>query len=454
MLSINSRMLVAASIILVGFLGIAGMMIESSYKASAVDALKERLQLHMSAIIASAEQDDQGSFKLIYAMPEGRSFDVGSGMYVQIITNDGRAVWSSRSMRGAVFPINIDLRRGESRYQFISASDNSSLLAYSLGMTWGANEKSKEDYVFIVAESLDRFNEQLLKFQQNLWAWLAGVTVALLVMLTLILRWGLASLRQVANDLRDIESGRHAELRGQYPKELCGLTDNLNALIQSRREYEERYKASLGDLAHSLKTPLAVLRGAVVAPNQSIDGLRSSVEEQVGRMDQIVHYQLQRAATSGRVALVAPVDIEGLINKVVNALQKVYADKGVKCHVEIHSRPKFHCDEGDMMELVGNLVDNAFKWCKGRVEIHLHQDFAPRGQIFGLVIDVMDDGPGVAEADISTVLARGGRIDPETSGHGIGLAMVQNIVELYQGELEISRAVLGGAMVRVWLPCK
>lgn len=451
-LSINSRMLIAASIILFSFLGVTGLTLEGSFHASTEESFKERLQVHLNTLIASAELEEDGSMRLIYALPETRFFTERSGLYAKIIGNDGKVAWSSLSMNGITIPIQSGLGRGEGRYQYLNTSEGEPVLVYSLGLTWGEHEKLQEGYTFAVAESLARFNQQQLEFRQNLWAWLGGVTLFLLIMLTIILRWGLAPLREVAEDLQDIETGRHIELHGKYPKELRGLTDNLNALIQTNREHEERYQASLGDLAHSLKTPLAVLRGSVELPNQSVSSVQSTVEEQVERMDQIVQYQLQRAATSGRTALMAPVNLEAITQKITDAMRKVYADKEIQFHIDIEPGLEFHCQEGDMMELLGNLLDNAYKWAKQRIEIKIRRAEFDAGNESGLLVKIRDDGPGIEEKHIDTVLSRGGRADAETSGHGLGLAMVQNIVELYHGQLKITRASLGGAQVTLWLP--
>lgn len=452
MLSINSRMLIAASITLFGFLGVTGVTLEGSFRASAEESLKERLRVHLNALIASADVEDDGTMRLIYALPETRFFTERSGLYAKIVGNDGAIVWSSPSLAGMTIPVRVGLARGETRYAYLRTSEGEPVLAYMLGVTWGEQEKFKEGYTFAVAEGLERFDQQLHEFRKNLWGALGGVTLMLLVMLTLILRWGLAPLREAAEDLRDIEAGRHLQLHGKYPKELRGLTDNLNALIRTNREHEERYQASLGDLAHSLKTPLAVLRGAVELPKQSVTLLRATVEEQVERMDQIVQYQLQRAAPSGRTALTGPVDLQAMVTKITKALNKVYVDKAIACRIDIEPGLEFHCQEGDMMELLGNLLDNAYKWGETRVALQAHRDRLEATDDPGLLLTVCDDGPGIDEQHLETVLARGGRVDTQTSGHGLGLAMVQNIVEIYHGRLRISRAALGGAEVRVWLP--
>lgn len=452
MISINSRMLIAAGIVLVGFLGITGMTLQRSFIASAEEALKERLRVHLTALIASSDIRDDGTLQLVYPLPETRFFTEGSGLYAKILDNSGRILWASPSLGSMTIPVYAGLARGESIYERLKTSDGTPVLAYSLGVAWADNEKFKAGYTFVVAESVIRFNQQVADFNQNLWGWLGGVTVVLLIMLTTILRWGLAPLRRVAEDLREIEAGRHLELISRYPKELRGLTDNLNALIRTNREHEERYQASLGDLAHSLKTPLAVLRGMIEAADLPLSSVRATVEEQVERMDQIVLYQLQRAATSGRTALMAPVDLAGIAGKVLQALHKVYADKTVRGRLEVQPALEYHGNEGDLMELLGNVIDNAFKWAKGRVEVRISRVLGVLPQGAGLVIEVLDDGPGIDEEKIAVVLERGGRLDTRVSGHGLGLALVRDIVELYHGRLEIARAGIGGAQVRIILP--
>lgn len=454
MISINSRMLIAAGIVLVSFLGITGMTLERSFIASAEEALKERLRVHLTALIASADIREDGTLQLVYALPETRFFTEGSGLYAKILSNNGKILWASPSLGEMTIPIYAGLVRGESIYERLRTSDGSPVLAYSLGVAWGDNEKFKGGYTFVAAESLERFNQQVIEFNKNLWGWLGGVTVVLLIMLPMILRWALAPLRRVAEDLREIEAGRHLDLIGRYPRELRGLTDNLNALIRTNREHEERYQASLGDLAHSLKTPLAVLRGVVEAPAQTISGMRGTVAEQVQRMDQIVQYQLQRAATSGRTALMAPVDVEAITRKVIRALHKVYADKGVQSRVEVQPQLDFHYNEADLMELLGNVIDNAFKWSRGAVEVRINKVASVPQLGMALVIEVLDDGPGIDAEKIATVLERGVRLDTQVSGHGLGLALVRDIVDLYHGRLEILRAELGGALVRISLPWK
>lgn len=442
-------MLIAASIILCSFLGITGIALDRVFIATSEQAVQDRLEVHLHALIAVAEVMEGGAIELSFPLSEPRFFAKRSGLYAKIFANDGRVVWRSTSMADMSIPFSQLLARGETVFRYMTNSDGESLLIYGLGIAWDDGEDFQDGHTFAVAESLGDFNHQIAVFRNYLWGWLAAVTVVLLFVLAIILRWGLSPLRQVADDLNKIEAGQASELLGDYPRELQGLTRNLNDLIRSNREHEERYQVSLGNLAHSLKTPLAVLRGAVAMPS-TLAALNLTVEEQVERMDQIVQYQLQRAAYAGQTALTAPVEVGPLLQKVVNALRKVYADRAVICHVFVQPQLVYRCDEGDMMEMLGNLLDNAFKWAESAVEVHLKLNNT--GDL--LLIDVRDDGPGIAADDIERVLARGGRIDSATPGHGLGLAMVRGIVDLYRGQLLIEGAVMGGARVLVSLPCQ
>ena len=456
MLSLNTRLLIAACIALTAFLGVTGFVLDGSYRNSAENALKDRLRGYVNALIAAAEPDAKGVIHLTHALPELRFFTEGSGLYARISSNkssgnkDG-ADWVSPSMAGLKIDFTHELERGSQHFEHIIASDGSLLYAYNIGVSLDERESAKEGYTFSVAEDLKNFNADINGFRKTLWGWLGAVAVVLLVVLGTVLRWGLIPLRRVAEDLTAIEAGQQTELQGQYPKELRGLTDNLNALIRNEREHLERYRNTLGDLAHSLKTPLALLRSEVEGQNTNSD-LRSTVQQQVDRMSQIIEYQLQRAATSGRTALVVPVTVSDIVLKVVAALDKVYADKKIRREIHVNEGTYFYGDESDLMELLGNLIDNAYKWCRNHVVISAQQDLSDDRRHAGLIIRIDDDGPGIPGEMVDFVTRRGARADKEINGHGIGLAMVRDIMRVYEGRLDIATSSLGGAGVSVTFP--
>ncbi len=452
MLSLHLRILIAASIVLAGFFGLTGVILDQAYRNSAEAALQERLQGYAYALVAVMEPDIQGEVHLMNALPIPRFFTPDSGLYAQARRNDGRFSWRSPSMNGLDIPFPSGLGRGEYRVKEIPLGSQTRLFSFSIGVSWAEDTPPQEVYTFSIAEDMDNFDAQIAGFRRTLWGSLGAVAVLLLAVQGLILRWGLRPLRKVAEDLSDIESGRKTQLEGRYPKELRALTSNLNALVKSERDHLQRFRNALSDLAHSLKTPLALIR-STMETRHSHEELRKAVEEQVGRMDHIIEYHLQRGATSGRTVMVASVAIAPVVRKVQQAMEKIYADKAVSCQVEIPEDAQLVGDEGDLMEIMGNLMDNAFKWCRSRIIVWARKIPPDDGQEGWLEITVEDDGPGIPAEMKEEILKRGIRGDQHVAGHGIGLAMVQDIVKVYGGRCRIkSSSELGGACITVCLP--
>jgi two-component system, OmpR family, sensor histidine kinase PhoQ len=266
----------------------------------------------------------------------------------------------------------------------------------------------------------------------------------LLAALAVLFRWALKPVRQVEHEIEEIEAGRSTELMGIYPRELAGITANMNALLRSDRERLARYRNTLGNLAHSLKTPLAVARSLATT---------TQLQEQITRMDEIVGYQLKRAAMSGGTGLgSAPIEVSGVIEALHATLQKVYADKRVDMQLRIDPASRYSGDQGDLLEIAGNLLDNAYKWCRTQVRVTAVPLVTPGIRREGLLLSVEDDGPGIAIDQREHVLKRGARLDERVSGQGIGLSVVQEVAQLSGGSVEIDTSSLGGAKITVRLP--
>jgi two-component system sensor histidine kinase PhoQ len=446
-LSLHIRVTLAASLVLALFLGATGLVLDRAFHQAAEQALRERLQAQAYALLAAAELDARDRMQLPADLPEPRLGLAGSGLYAEVARADGGQRWRSRSALGIGLAFGARPAIGAREYEQLSAASGERLLALNMGVAWPDSRGRAQHYVFRIAENLDGLQEQVNAFRRNLWGWLGAAALLLLAVQGAILRWGLKPLRSVARDLAAIDAGRTERLAGDYPKELRGLTDNLNALIASSRAHLARYRDALGNLAHSLKTPLAVLRGALetIAEPQ-----RREMREQVERMRELVDYQLARAAAAGRSNLSAPVAVAPQAQKIARALARVYADKKVAVALDIAPEAVFHGDEGDLLELLGNLADNAFKWCRGRVAIHARA-FPAENDRPRLELVVEDDGPGLAPDTAARLTERGARGDPAKPGQGIGLAVVRETVALYGGELGFARSALGGAAVKVRL---
>ncbi len=450
-LSLHARLLVAASLVLTAFLGLTGLSLDRAFRASAETAVHDRLQGYVYVLLAAADLGPNGVLQLPDALPDARFSTPASGLYAEVTANHGTMRWRSHSALGVTAPFPDDLAPGRWRFERIRTATGEPLFALGFGVSWEGGGGAR-DYTFAVAEDLSGFHAQIGRFRRSLWGWLAAAAAVLLAAQGAILHWGLAPLRRVTRDLAAMEDGRRDRLEGRYPRELRGLTENLNSLIAGERSQRARYRDALADLAHSLKTPLAVLRGALAEPGRSAQELRGAVTDAAGRMNQIIDYQLQRAAASGRSTLMAPVDVARAAQRIAGSIAKVYRDKGVSWDARIAEGVCFYGDEEDLMELLGNLVDNAFKWCRGQVTIRAEAVPAGAGRRPGLHLIVEDDGPGIAAEQRERVLQRGGRADPGASGQGIGLAVVADIVSAYGGRLDLRRAALGGTAVEVTLP--
>jgi two-component system sensor histidine kinase PhoQ len=272
----------------------------------------------------------------------------------------------------------------------------------------------------------------------NLWGWLAGVSLILIIIQTLILRWGLKPLRHVAEDLNKIEKGETKKLTGKYPKEITPLTNNLNQLLDSSQKQLTRYRDALGNMAHSLKTPIAVLQGII---NNSSITEKDTASEQLKTINSIVEYQLQRAATMGRIQSTEEIALNPIAEKIMTTLNKVYKDKQIKYQLNISKELKIKVDKGDLFELLGNLIENAFKWCDKKVTVSA-------GILDGKTqLTIEDDGPGINKEQQDLILLRGQRADQSTLGHGLGLAMVNDMLLLYKGSMKITTSAMGGAKI-------
>jgi len=260
----------------------------------------------------------------------------------------------------------------------------------------------------------------------------------------------LRPLRQVESEIGEIEGGKRVSLSEDFPTELTGVARNMNLLIDSERARSDRYRYTLDNLAHSLKTPLAAVRALL---SDSTDkGFGERVNEQIDRMDEIVRYQLRKPAASADNLVLTPVPVEKEIQRLVTGLKKVYRDKQPQIDTQIAPGMQFRGDTGDFLELAGNLVDNACKWCKKQVRVSIEPSSSSRAIASGMIMLVEDDGPGIPADAAEALLQRGTRLDESTPGHGIGLAIVKDIARSYGGTLAIQPSELGGAGIVVSIP--
>lgn len=446
-LSIRARLIWGAFAVLLVFLAGAGWAVQQAYMDSLRAQRFARLQTTIYLLMAGAELNAQGALVMPGTLAEPRLSLPASGLYATITIPDQGEKWQSSSSLGLTLPFQGNQAPGQWHFETVSLPQGKSASSTQTGQTflsasyavkWSVNDQAVP-LVFSVLEDKAEFDKELKAFERTLWTWLGGTGLLLLLAQTLLLRWGLTPLARMAREIRHIEQGEQVRVEGSYPRELAGLTQNLNLLMDQERARQTRYKDALDDLAHSLKTPLAALRASLDAPGE----LPGMVAQQVARMDDIVVHQLGRAGASGAARFAPQLALAPILNRIRDTLAKVYVDKKLTFTLDCPPGLRWRMDEGDAFEVLGNVLDNAAKWARHQVSARVWLDGKR------LYLRVCDDGPGFV--DPQALLARRVRLDEQVPGHGIGLAVVNDLVASHHGELSISRAELGGAQIDIVL---
>jgi two-component system sensor histidine kinase PhoQ len=463
-------LLITATVVLFVFLGLTGMVLDQAFRSSAERGESEKLLVQIYGLLAAAETSESGLY-LPDQLQEPGFNQLGSGLYGIVSDADGNEQWRSPSALNLelsdarIKAISESVNTGEQVFGMLKTAVGVELFYYSYGILWQNSNSSTAAYVFTALESTRPVDAEITSFRQNLWLWLGGAVLVLIIVQAFVMSWGLSPLRRLAEDLTLIESGESDYLKGEYPTEIDGVTRNLNLLLANERKQRERYKTTLADLAHSLKTPLAILKSAAGtldlkkedlqetgqnatndkgAGDDRLKEIMRTIDLQVDRMDQLVSYQLQRSVIASRDSVRKSFAVEPLIKNLIAAMHKVYEERDLNFSLFIEDC-NFFGDERDLMEIMGNLVDNACKYGHGHLEIHASN--SDNGE--QLLFRVDDDGPGIPPQNRDKVLQRGMRADTSEPGQGIGLAVVADIVDSYNGEIGITDSPLGGAQIEV-----
>ncbi|MES2632392.1 MAG: ATP-binding protein [Pseudomonadota bacterium] len=436
--SIRTRLIVGAAVVLLAFIAGAGVAVQRAHADSVQAAHLARLQGTVYLLLAGTEIDAAGKLSMPDAFAEPRLTLPGSGLYASIFNISRSEQWRSPSAVGMNPAFKRDVAVGTWEYDTVTDA-GASYLAVAYGVRW-AGPGVPAPLVVSVMENKAGFNREIRVFERTMWSWLGAAAALLLLSQTILLQWGLSPLRRVAQELSRIEAGEQVQVEGSYPSEIAQLTGNLNTLIAQERVRQTRYKEALSFLAHSLKTPLAVLKNALSEPAQLAD----TVTHQVARMDAIVQHQLGRAAASGAARFAPLLPIAPVLGRIRDSLAKVYADKHLAFNIDCPQDLSWRIDEGDAFEMFGNVMDNASKWARSRVTVRAWR------QGNQLHVRVEDDGPGFT--DTQAILQIHVRMDEQVPGHGVGLAVVSDLVASHHGTLELSRSSMGGGQVDFALP--
>lgn len=433
--SLKVRTFAAALIALLFFIPLMNYALKQAYAASITQATLERMRLLNLTLISEFEIEEQEVY-MPELMRQGEFNLPNSGIYA-VIHNLDLVVWQSMSSINWQWP-DVTNFPSPGKSEFITVSDaGKDYFRY----TYTAEYETAiglTPVAFHVFMDTKAFDDDIAQFEETLLGWLGIIAVLLLFLLIFTLNTALNPINRLIKEIASIEKGSNVRIHGHYPPELERLKESLNHLLDAEEQQRERYKNSLGDLAHSLKTPLAVLAGMKSLPEEG--------KEPVTQIDQIIQRQLKRAVAGSGSRWNQKEDVLPIVNKLTDAMEKVYDEKYLAIEFELDEALYFQGDATDLLELLGNLMDNACKAAESRVLISGQQT-----EQF-LEIAISDDGPGIPEDKKHLLLERGKRLDSYESGQGIGMAVVADLVSAYQGQLSIADSDLGGAKVAVKFP--
>lgn len=450
MKSLKNRLLFSSTLVLIVAIATIGFIIERAYIEKTTASLKLRLQAEIFDLIRIADLDSVGVLEFPSKLSNRQLITPKSGLYAAVAYN-GKVIWKSESNHGMTIPYEMNLQSQQKLFNTLKLKDGSKLFLLSQGYTWYDDDGRTALFTFNIAESDLNYNKDIQGFRHILWTWLVIILLALFIIQTIVLRWGLTPLNIIRKDLADIEEGKREYLDSNYVNEISGLTNDLNTLLKAERSRQQRYKNSLGDLAHSFKTPLAVIKSAINHHSIS-DTAKQNLQEQIDVLNDLVTYQLRRAQAAGtKSSLRKPVVVGNIVRKISGALAKVYRDKNIQVILNVNDESLFYGDDGDLLEVLGNLLDNAHKWCKSLVQVTVTSAIVNKNtaEISVLTMIIEDDGQGIENNKKEEILKRGIRADEKIPGHGIGMSIITDIINVYEGELEVADSSLGGAKFTV-----
>ena len=458
MKSIQRRLALVSIVVLLSFLSLTGLILERTYRNNVVASVQQELQPVIYALMGVA-QERQGALTFSSNLSQPRLQQPNSGLYALVIGGtdvngtdaENEAGWRSPSLAMADAALAEQIGQfaqqaniaAAQRLIFAPSTGVANLYCLSNRVDWeGLREPS---VAFVLCADQTPYRQSMTQFRYELIAAFGALSLILSLLLLIVLRWGLRPLRHIRQQLLQLEQGDLQSLDAVQPLELAPLVESLNQYIAHQSTLRNRHRQSLDDLSHSLKTPLSVLRLGVAELHPDLDLL----QEQVARMQSIVDHQLSRVARIAQAEAASEqpwVSIDGVIRKLLRALAVAYPSHQFDYLASDDWQLRIH--EDDLLDMLGNVMENACKYGHGQVRVSLRAGNEQRQASASEVqICIEDDGPGIASEAMDSVLRRGARVDSREAGHGIGLAMVAQLLEIYTGDMVIAASSLGGAKV-------
>ncbi|MHA1523931.1 MAG: ATP-binding protein [Alphaproteobacteria bacterium] len=449
--SLTGRLLLSAGAWSLIALVVTGFILASLFRSTVERQFDVRLDVFVKGLIAELAVSDDGELSIGSDLPEPRFNFPLSGWYWQINV-EGRDINKSLVSPSLLdqhleaLPKGAGNEGGSAAY--LTGPDKENLRVFSRNIKFSIREAPLN---FIVAGDASEIDTVVRNFNATLFIALSVLGLGLIGAAFLQVRFGLRPLRALSAGVARIRAGRATRLTGEYPTEISPLGFELNALLDTNEEVITRARTHVGNLAHALKTPLSVLHNDA---QLSQSPLGKTVQKQVQIMrDQVDHY-LERARVAARAnVLGAATEVAPVVAALCRTLVKINRDKKITLSVDCEPGVQFRGERQDLEEMIGNLLDNAFKWTSSKISVRvvsIHRARVNLDAALAVIID--DDGAGLSADQRDIALKRGQRIDESKPGSGLGLSIVGDIASMYKGDFELGVSQSGGLRARLLLP--
>ncbi len=450
--SLRWRLLLLSLLVVVPALVLLAWQLSHTFEQSVEARVHRELENHLNQLIARVRPRPDGKLRLTGHLSDPRFNVPLSGLYWQV--NDGdKPLLRSRSLWDVALAVTADMpKRGGVHEYVLKGPRGEDLYALVRGV-WldvpmanggNANGVAKPHrYIFTVAVDHGEISAAEAEFNRQLFIGLAALALILLATLVAQIVWGLKPLDRLRRQLESVRAGERKQLSAPDVAELAPLIDDLNDLLKAQEKSLEEARARAGTLAHGMKTPLAVLGArARDLKRRGLHEDAADIEEQIRQLSRHIEHELARSKIHGARASLHQTPAAEVLEGIARALKPM--NDAVEWRLEVEDSLALAMEKGDLMELAGNLMENAAKWARSRAVVRCYTDVQGRPCLV-----VEDDGPGVPPAQYDTILKRGARLNEQVQGNGLGLAIVHDIVQSYGYALRFFPSKMGGLGVCV-----
>ncbi len=438
--SLKLRLLVASALAISILLAVAGLSFYFVFQRYVERVAISELNNHYIQLVSKISIDESDSLKVVGKLSDPRFAKPYGGLYWQINETSRPPVRSLSLFDEVLSQLQNGQKVDGNLIYLIQGPNASKLFAIEKNLTVPADTKADHNLQILMAVDRSSIDETVGRFGIDMGRGLILLYALILATIATVIVLGLRPLELLRRDVSQIRSSGNQKLIGQYPTEIESLVTELNSLLLDKQDQLERTRLRASNLAHGLKTPLTVM--TAVGDNILRLGLKKEsqeIHENASQMYGLVERELARARmATGHTKQLSKV--KPIVARIVKALEQTTNNAELKWKVAVPDDALIQIESGDLLELLGILVDNASKWAKSIVEVRWIDD----------ALSIVDDGPGVPENKLNEIQKRGVRLDETVPGSGLGLGIARDIVDVYGYQLDFARSNLGGLSVRIY----